>query len=105
MKKLFSYLLLLSFITLSTPRDWVHDCEHEHHEYQADSEDKSSVTFEADDCFACDYSLSSFSIHHFSDVSVDVIHYYSQVFTKIEAPESEYPFTHCLRGPPQNELS
>ncbi|MFZ9028626.1 MAG: hypothetical protein ACO2Z9_06395 [Crocinitomicaceae bacterium] len=105
MKRLFSYLLLLSFITISVPRDWVHQCEHDQHIPHADLGDLDSASFDADDCFSCDYSLSSFSIHQFVDHQLIEFHHYGESIRAVNGPVADYSVTISLRGPPQNELS
>lgn len=105
MKRLFSYLLLLSFITISVPRDWVHECEHDEHIHHADLGDHDSASFDADDCFSCDYSLSSFSIHHFTDLQLVEFHHYSESIAAVNGPAADHSVTLSLRGPPQDELS
>ena len=105
MKRLFSYLLLLSFITLSAPRDWVHECEHDEHIHHADLGDHDSASFDAEDCYACDYSLSSYSLHSFAEFSFDGAHYFKNDFSKVNGPLADFNVTHSLRGPPSIELS
>lgn len=105
MKRLFSYLLLLSFITLSVPREWVHECEHDEHIHHADLGDQDSASFDADECFSCDYSLSSFSIHHSAILQLGDFHHYSEITATVNGPVADHSATISLRGPPQDELS
>ena len=105
MKILISYLLLLCFITLSAPRDWVHECEHDEHLHHEDLSDHDSVSFDAEDCFACDYSLSTYSLHQFSELFIDEFHYFKNDISKVNGPLTDLNVTHSLRGPPSIELS
>lgn len=105
MKILISYLLLLCFITLSAPRDWVHECEHDEHLHHEDLSDHDSASFDAEDCFACDYSLSSYSLHSIAEYSIHGSHYFKNDFSKVNGPLADFNVTHSLRGPPSIELS
>ena len=105
MKILISYLLLLCFITLSAPRGWVHECEHDEHTDHADSGDHASVSLDAQNCFACDYSLSTYSIHQFAELSIDEFHFFKNDISKVNGPLNDFNDTQSLRGPPSIELS
>ncbi|MEN9302952.1 MAG: hypothetical protein RL264_1381 [Bacteroidota bacterium] len=59
MKKIVAYLLLASFAILFTPRDWWHDCHHDH----AVELSGDSSHYDSDNCDFCDWDLSSFTVH------------------------------------------
>ena len=98
---------------LSVPREWVHDCDHDtlvshqdhDHDHDQDENDARDISFDSEDCFACDYSLSSYSLHQFSDFSVNKFHYFKKDLLKANGPLTDFNVTHSLRGPPSIELS
>lgn len=104
MKQIVSYLVLLALLLVSVPREWVHDCEHSyaHHD---DVDHESGSELSQDDCFACDYSLSSFSLHQFTDLQLGEYHHYRNSFAEVDASFADCRVIYSLRGPPQNELS
>lgn len=56
MKRILSYSLILSFLILWAPKEWMHDCDHDH---QANEISKVEVNKK---CYACDYDIHFLSI-------------------------------------------
>ena len=87
----------------------MHDCDHEDHIHNV-SEDSSSdesndITFEADDCFACDYALSSFAIHHYAEPTIGAHYFHNKETSSVSGSLGGFTAVHSLRGPPSIELS
>lgn len=57
MKKIITYLLLLNFLVLITPRDIWHSCNDHSDHKEVSKELKIETATEADFCLACDYEL------------------------------------------------
>jgi hypothetical protein len=65
MKQFIAFFVFISFVSLIVPREWIHDCDHDHaieladdHDHDHDVNHEKSA--DQDDCFACDYDLDSY---------------------------------------------
>lgn len=99
MKQFVSYLVLLTLVLVTVPREWVHDCEHSyaHHD---DVDHESGSEMSQDDCFACEYDLDymeclEVALPAFSSKPINDL-----VLSKIESPNLEVDGEDHRRGPP-----
>ena len=103
MKKLRRFLaivLLLNFVVLLTPRDWWHDCHHEHEHEHAIS-DNSPVQFDQEeDCFICDYHLGYHTITSFFSFSIISVFLTFLVLGTLALSQKERSPYFSLRAPP-----
>jgi hypothetical protein len=50
----------------------VHDCDHDHHDHV---ENESGISFEQDDCFACEFDLDFFEVPSLSYAKVQKVQF------------------------------
>jgi hypothetical protein len=96
----------MSFVVLMTPRDFWHDC---HHDHDHSSELKSDVDFSNNDsssseleenCFVCDFDLGLFTAGNPTFFSfIERIHSENSV-RLLSRLETNKPSALSLRGPP-----
>jgi hypothetical protein len=108
LKIILSYLLLASFAVLHTPRDFWHECGHDHDHDHAEEVvhasnvvDLSGAPLEMeDDCFACDFDLGFFT-HKQPDflALIERIHCENAVRILSRLNEDK-TYSFSLRGPP-----
>lgn len=106
MKLILTCLLLSSFVVLLTPRNFWHDCHHEHTdniEVLAGEEghnlSTSPIEME-DDCYACDFDLGFFTNNRPSFFSImERVHCQNaiRILSRLNVDEG---YTFSLRGPP-----
>lgn len=58
MKKIITYLLLMNFLVLYTPRGIWHKCDDQKHKKETSKDFKIKTSEEDNFCLACDYDLS-----------------------------------------------
>ena len=111
MKLILTYLLLSSFVVLLTPRDFWHDCHHDHSDHDhtenievladAKGHDLSSSPVEMeDDCYACDFDLGFFTKNRPGFLSImERVHCQNaiRILSHLNVDEG---YTFSLRGPP-----
>ena len=100
MKKIITYLLLLNFLVLFTPREIWHECN-DHAEHREVSKDlKIETATEADFCLACDYHLGFIDHSEYTSFKVQSQHFdaIDQVLFSVYRSNSFESFSH--RGPP-----
>lgn len=110
MKQLLTYLLLLSFVVLLTPRSLWHDCDHDHDEHNHDFVEYSSIDNDHDgshhepvmeeDCIACDFDLGYFTKHNSQFYSIIERVHCENTDRILARLSDEKGHTVNLRGPP-----
>lgn len=100
MKKIITYLLLLNFLVIFTPRDFWHECnDHsEHKEHSGDLE--IDIASEVEFCLACDYHLGFIDQPNSLTFKIQSQHFdaIDQVLFSVYRSNSFESFNH--RGPP-----
>jgi hypothetical protein len=99
MKRLFGFLLIISFFVVLSPRNWWHTHHSEHNSTEKLA--KSEANFSQDHCFACDFDLST------AHVSEPV--FFKNYQDQFDNTPTALPFNvaiasksnHVNKGPPQ----
>ena len=91
-----SFLLILSFSVLFTPRHWWHDC-HEGHTKEIKSGD---TVIEKDDCFACEYHIPFAPLALASLRANAKFHFPLPLKSCVQQTLHSLDFSCSLRGPP-----
>lgn len=55
MKSLFAFILLAVFSVIIVPKEWSHDCQHQHHDISHEHHDDATLL---EDCSICDFEFS-----------------------------------------------
>lgn len=101
MKRILAYALLLSFIVVLSPREIWHSHDHTAEKSQAElRRQNSDNTFQAPDCFVCDFSLSLFTVpkeSNFLKYNGAVVH---RSIASVPIVEKDLRLYFPLRGPP-----
>ena len=97
MKKVVAFSILCCLVFLNVPRSLVHDCDHAH---QHDNNGQTSVHFENEDCFLCEFDLDLFEGFDFIGAPFAKFTNYTVVESKFDYsnPTDFRAFSH--RGPP-----
>jgi hypothetical protein len=97
MVKWFTYILILGFLVVLSPRNIWHDCDHEH---EHSISDLTESHFSEQDCFVCDFELSTAHQPLFFSITFPIAHFHELVVSdQALFVEGEFlPFSH--RGPP-----
>jgi hypothetical protein len=91
-----SYLLILSFSVLFTPRHWWHDC----HAGDAKEIHSGDTVIKKNDCFACDYHIP-FAPLAFSPLRLNsTFHSSVPLVVRLDQKIISVPLSLALRGPP-----
>lgn len=58
MKQFVAFFMLFCLTFLNVPREWVHDCGHEH--VASVNDDESTSSIENESCFVCSFDLDAY---------------------------------------------
>lgn len=103
MKQLSIFSILFCLVFLNVPRSLVHECHHnsEVHKKQSNSSPDKDLSFDADDCFACEFVLDYAELSTPFEGQINKV--YAAAFVRNVASKyiQEKFNLFSLRGPPK----
>lgn len=100
MKKFIAYIILFCLVFLNIPRGLTHQCNHDTKSHKQSKNSKPQKSFDADDCFACEFDLDSAHVIDFKmpcrERAINVVLINSR---KTRYCKSQFDLF-LLRGPP-----
>lgn len=91
-----SYLLLVSFSVLFTPRHWWHNC-HERHTKEIQTDE---TVVKKGNCYACEYHIPFAPLALSPLRAKALVHFRVHVKSRVEQTHRSQDLSYSLRGPP-----